>query len=53
LGLFESKVAYFTLYWCYWGPLWKRSEPTYTLHVLLWSFESRVLAQCSCCWAPL
>jgi len=50
-GPFESKVTYlryiccwdplkarcFKHYGCYWGPLWKRSEPTYTLHLLLWA----------------
>ena len=35
-GLFESKVAYFTHNSYYWGPLWKRSKPTHTLHLPLW-----------------
>jgi len=32
-GPFERKVL--IRYSCYWGPLWKRGEPTDTLHLLL------------------
>jgi len=31
----------------------KSMWPTYTLQLLLGPFESRLLTQCSCCWAPL
>jgi len=33
----ESKVIYTLAYRCYCGPFWKRSEPTFTLHLLLWA----------------
>jgi len=36
-GPFERVVSLLTHYICYCGLLWKRSEPTYTLHLLLWS----------------
>jgi len=35
LSPFESKT--FTHYNCCWRSLWKRSEPAYTLHLLLWA----------------
>jgi len=50
-GPFESVMRLLTHYICDCGPLWKRR--TYTLELLLWYLWSRVLTQCSCCWAPL
>jgi len=48
------KARYLTHYSCYRVPLWKRSEPTYTLQLLLWSLwnQSRLLTRCSCSGRP-